>query len=302
AWGLPYSALISGAALVLPGSNLKGDALYSLCERAHVTMSAGVPTVWSSVLDHVQSLGLGFSTLAQLLIGGSSCPGSMIAAFEKQGVAVRHAWGMTELSPLGTVCRTLPKHDRLDADQKLLVRSSQGRPLFGVTLELQDDDAQILPKDGETAGHLMARGHWVIGQYYPHTDPQAASDWFRTGDVATIDADGYLRLMDRSKDVIKSGGEWISSIELENIAMEHPAVAMAACIAEPHEKWGERPLLIIVLRADAHATPEEIMSVFDDRVQRWSRPDRIEFVDEIPLTATGKIQKTELRRIYFGSL
>lgn len=301
AWGLPYSALMSGAAIVLPGSNLRGDRLYSLCERAKVTLSAGVPTVWQGLLDHIAANGLTFSTLSQIMIGGAACPPGMISAFAELNVSVRHAWGMTEVSPLGTVCRLLPKHDELDQSQKLAVLASQGRPLFGATFQLVDDNGQLVPKDGTSAGHLTIRGNWVIERYYGAGDAASGDGWFRTGDVASIDRDGYLRILDRSKDVIKSGGEWISSIDLENIAADHPAVAQVACIAEPHEKWGERPLLVVVLRPGAHATSQEIVATLHDRVPRWSLPDRVVFVDEIPMTATGKIQKTALRQLCLGA-
>ena len=296
AWGLPYSALMSGAAIVMPGSNLKGDRLYSLCERAGVTLSAGVPTVWQGLLDHVHANGLAFSTLSQIMIGGAACPPGMISAFAELNIAVRHAWGMTEVSPLGTVCRLLPKHDELDQGARLSMLASQGRPLFGASFQLVDDNGSPVPKDGSSPGHLAVRGNWVIERYHGK-DSGSDDGWFHTGDVASIDRDGYLRVLDRSKDVIKSGGEWISSIELENFAADHPAVAQVACIAEPHEKWGERPLLVIVLRPGMHATSQDIVASLHGRVPRWSLPDRVVFVDAIPMTATGKIQKMALRQL-----
>lgn len=297
AWGLPYSGLLSGASLALPGPNLRGDALFRFCEATGVTTSAGVPTVWQGVLDHMKDNGLTLSGLKTIIIGGATCPPSMITAFAAHGVNVRHAWGMTEVSPLGTVCTLLPEHEDLPEKNRLDVLSAQGRPMYGIEFKLVDDDGVTIAKDGTSSGHLMVRGNWVIERYYGHEKTALDDGWFHTGDVASMDRNGYLRIRDRSKDLIKSGGEWISSIDIENIALEHPAVANAACIAEPSEKWGERPLLYVVLREGHSAGAEDILSIYDNRIANWSRPDRVEFIPVMPLTATGKIQKTALRDI-----
>lgn len=298
AWGLPYSALMSGARIVLPGSNMQGDRLYALCERAGVTLSAGVPTVWKGVLDHVESQDLAFSTLQRLVIGGAACPPHMIAAFAQRKVTVHHAWGMTEVSPLGTVCQLLPQHASLSDDETLHVLSSQGRPLFGARFKVVDDEGKHLPHDGVATGtgHLMVQGNWVISRYYGKSESANEDGWFRTGDVGSMDAHGYMRITDRSKDVIKSGGEWISSIEMENIAMEEPGVEYAACIAEASEKWGERPVLFIVPKAGVELSAEHMLARYQGRVAKWSIPDKVVFIDHMPMTATGKIQKTALRQ------
>ena len=297
AWGLPYSALMSGAKIVLPGSSMQGERLYALCERAGVTLSAGVPTVWKGVLDHVESQGLAFSTLQRIVIGGAACPPHMIAAFGARNVTVRHAWGMTEVSPLGTVCQLLPQHTSLSGDDALQVLASQGRPLFGARFKVVNDEGDSLPHDGVSTGHLMVQGNWVISRYYGKGEPAIEDGWFRTGDVGSIDADGYMRITDRSKDVIKSGGEWISSIEIENIAMEESGVELAACIAEANEKWGERPVLFIVPKAGADLSAQRVLARYQRRVAKWSIPDKVLFIEQMPMTATGKIQKTALRAL-----
>lgn len=297
AWGLPYSALMSGAKIVLPGSNMQGERLYALCERAGVTLSAGVPTVWKGVLDHAENHGLAFSTLQRILIGGAACPPHMIAAFGARNVTVRHAWGMTEVSPLGTVCQLLPQHASLSGDEALQVLASQGRPLFGARFKVVDDAGNRLPHDGVSTGHLMVQGNWVISRYYGKNEPAIEDGWFCTGDVGSMDADGYMRITDRRKDVIKSGGEWISSIEIENIAMEESGVELAACIAEANEKWGERPVLFVLPKAGAERSAERILARYQGRVAKWSIPDRVVFIDHMPMTATGKIQKTALRAL-----
>ena len=301
AWGLPYSAMLSGASIALPGANLKGDALYRLCEIAGVTISAGVPTVWQGVVDHVEAGDLSFSSLKEIMIGGVACPPSMIRSFQSRGVDVRHAWGMTEVSPLGTVCRLMPDHNDLSAEDQMSILAKQGRPLFGVEFGLQSDDGSVLPHDGKTPGHLTIRGPWVVERYYGQNESAAPGGWFHTGDVASIDYHGYLSIQDRSKDVIKSGGEWISSIELENIAMEHPAVEHAACIAETNAKWGERPILVLTVRHDMAVSADEILSLFTGRIAKWSIPDRVTFIEAMPMTATGKIQKATLRNICHNS-
>lgn len=297
AWGLPYSGLMSGAKLVLPGANLQGERIYSLCERAGVTLSAGVPTIWKTVLDYAKANGKQFSTLGRILIGGSACPPNMIAAWAGYGITVRHAWGMTETSPLGTVCQLLPKHKDLPEAQKQHVLASQGRALFGARLKTVDDEGNTLPRDGKSSGHLLIQGNWIMDRYYGKPDLASENGWFRTGDVGSIDADGYVYITDRSKDVIKSGGEWISSIEIENIAMEEPLVEMAACIAQADDKWGERPVLFVVPREGAELDEAHMLERYQDRVTRWSVPDKVIFIDQMPMTATGKIQKMALRKM-----
>lgn len=295
AWGLPYSALLSSARIVLPGANLQGPRVHELCERTGVTLSAGVPTVWSGVLEHVERHALGFATLQRIVIGGAACPPRMITDFARHGVSVRHAWGMTEVSPLGSVCQLLPRHADLSAGESLRVLASQGRPLFGVSFRLVDEQGRRLAHDGVRSGHLQVRGNWVMERYYGQDGPVSLDGWFPTGDVASIDADGYLRITDRDKDVIKSGGEWISSIEIENIALEHPDVELAACVAEVHEKWGERPLLFIVARTGRNPGAAQILAHFQGRLGKWSIPDRVVFIERMPMTATGKIRKAALR-------
>lgn len=301
AWGLPYSGLLSGSKLVMPGADHSGAALYSLCETEGVTLAAGVPSIWQILLSHVQAGNHSFSTLSRAIIGGSACPPAMITTLGKMNVAVRHAWGMTEVSPLGTVCLLLPEHDALSEEGKLHVLAAQGRALFGAEFCITgDDNLQKLPHDGVATGNLMVRANWVIDRYYGQSESALHDGWFHTGDVGSIDANGYMRISDRSKDVIKSGGEWISSIELENIALEHPAVKQAACIAKPDKKWGERPLLIIETKPSASPSAADILSIYVDRVAKWMIPDDVVFVDEIPMTATGKLQKSALRTTFFS--
>ena len=301
AWGLPYSAAMTGAKLVFPGAALDGKSVHDLMESEGVTMAAGVPTVWLGLLNHMAQHGLKFSTMKRTVIGGSACPPAMIKTFrDDYGVTVLHAWGMTEMSPLGTVC-TLKQHQLAQpAEQQLAVMAKQGRAVFGVEMKIVDPDGQELAWDGVTSGDLLVRGPWIIASYFKGEggDPLLAGGWFPTGDVAAIDADGFLQITDRSKDVIKSGGEWISSIDVENIAMAHPAVAMAACIAVAHPKWDERPLLVVMKKpgvAFADTTAANILAFFDGRIAKWQVPDDVVFVDAIPLGATGKIQKNKLR-------
>ncbi|MFC5569041.1 3-(methylthio)propionyl-CoA ligase [Lysobacter yangpyeongensis] len=295
AWGIPYMACMVGAKLVFPGPALDGKSLYDLFEAEAVTLAAGVPTVWQALLAHVESNGLRFSTLCRTIIGGAACPPSMIDAFQsRHGVEVLHAWGMTELSPIGTACSLKPELAALGSEQRLAVQAKQGRALFGVDMKIVDADGDELAWDGKAAGELMVRGHWVVAQYQSGADP-CVDGWFPTGDVSTIDAHGYMQITDRAKDVIKSGGEWIGSIDLENIAMAHPKVAMAACIGVPHPKWDERPLLVVVPRPGETLGREELLRHFDGKVARWWIPDDVVFVDAIPLGATGKMQKNRLR-------
>jgi len=300
AWGLPYAACMVGAKLVLPGPFLDGRSLYELFEAEGVTMSAGVPTVWQGLLAHVEANNLKFSTMRRTVIGGSACPPAMMQAFQQRhDVNVLHAWGMTELSPLGTACTLKPRHLSLPENERLAIQAKQGRPVFGVDMKIVGEDGAELPHDGVASGELMVRGPWVISSYFKSEGGNPLVDgWFPTGDVATIDGDGFMQITDRSKDVIKSGGEWISSIDLENIAMAHPAVAMAACISARHAKWDERPLLVVVKKPDSELTSAELLASFEGRIARWWMPDDVVFIDALPLGATGKVQKARLRELF----
>ena len=297
AWGIPYGAAMTGAKLVFPGAALDGKSVYELIESERVTMAAGVPTVWLGLLNHTAQHGLKFSTMTRTVIGGSACPPAMIKTFrDDYGVTVLHAWGMTEMSPLGTVCTLKLHQTSLPEEQQLAIMAKQGRAVFGVEMKIVDADGAELPWDGQASGDLLVKGHWIISNYFKGDGGDPLVDgWFPTGDVAAIDADGFLQITDRSKDVIKSGGEWISSIDVENIAMAHPSVAMAACIAVPHPKWDERPLLVVMRKPGTAATAAEILAHFEGRIAKWQIPDDVAFVDAIPLGATGKIQKNKLR-------
>jgi 3-(methylthio)propionyl---CoA ligase len=297
AWGIPYSAAMTGAKLVFPGPALDGKSVYELIESEGVTFAAGVPTVWQMLLGHMKPAGLKFSQLNRTVIGGSACPPAMIDAFRQDyGVDVLHAWGMTELSPLGTICTLKNKHLSLPADAQMRLRMKQGRCIFGIDMKIVDANGQALPHDGKAAGDLLVKGPWVIGAYYKQEGASPLVDgWFPTGDVATIDADGFMQITDRSKDVIKSGGEWISSIDVENIAMAHPAVAMAACIGMRHPKWDERPIVCVVKKPGADLSREELIAFYEGKTAKWQIPDDVVFVDAIPLGATGKMLKTRLR-------
>jgi 3-(methylthio)propionyl---CoA ligase len=297
AWGLPYAACMVGAKLVFPGPFLDGKSLHELFEAEGVTVSAGVPTVWQGLLAHVEANHLKFGTMRRTIIGGSACPPAMMRAFqERYDVNVLHAWGMTEMSPLGTACTLKPRHLALSPEERLAIQAKQGRAVFGVDMKIVNDEGQALPHDGQAAGELLVRGPWIIRQYFKGEggDP-LVNGWFPTGDVATIDADGFMQITDRSKDVIKSGGEWIGSIDLENIAMAHPAVAMAACIAARHPKWDERPLLVVVRKPGATLTRDELIAFYEGKIAKWWTPDDVVFIDAIPLGATGKMQKNKLR-------
>lgn len=297
AWGLPYVACMVGAKLVFPGPWLDGASLHRLIEDEGVTLSAGVPTVWQGLLAQVETTGAGFRTMRRTIIGGAACPPQMIAAFQdRHDVAVLHAWGMTELSPLGTVSSPKPGTADLDHDAALALQAKQGRAPFGIDLKIVDADGAELPHHGKAAGELMVRGPWVVGSYFRREGLQALNDgWFPTGDIATIDAHGFMQITDRSKDLIKSGGEWISSIDLENIAASHPDVAQAACIAVPHPKWDERPALIIQRKPGAQVSRQDLLALYQGRIARWSIPDEVHFVDRVPVGPTGKVLKAELR-------
>ena len=308
AWGLPYSACMVGAKLVFPGPGLDGKSLYELFEAEGVTVSAGVPTVWQGLLTHVQNNDLKFNTMKRTIIGGSACPPAMLDTFEDDcDVRVIHAWGMTELSPIGTVGILKDHQEALPVQQRRAIQAKQGRGLFGVDMKIVGENGNELPWDGVASGELLVRGHWVVDQYLkgeksPLLRSKDGKDWFPTGDVATIDADGFMKITDRAKDVIKSGGEWIGSIDLENIAGAHPAIAMAACIAAKHAKWDERPLLLAVKKAGAEVTREELLAFFEGKVAKWWTPDDVVFVDAIPLGATGKMLKNQLRDQYADHL
>ncbi|MFC7517406.1 3-(methylthio)propionyl-CoA ligase [Herbaspirillum sp. GCM10030257] len=297
AWGLPYAAALVGAKLVLPGSALDGKSLYGLCETEGVTFSAGVPTVWQGLLNHVASMRRAFSTLQRVVVGGSACPPAMMDLFkEGYGIDVVHAFGMTELSPLGTVCTLKDKHLALPPNAQREILQTQGRVLYGIDMKVVDDDGKELPWDGKSAGHLNMRGHWVIDSYFRKPPGSALQDgWFATGDIAVINADGYLRITDRIKDVIKSGGEWIGSIDLENIALEHPEVQQAACIGVPHPVWSERPLLVVVKKPEATVDKAGIIGFYTGRIAKWWTPEDVVFVEALPVGGTGKILKNRLR-------
>ena len=296
AWGLPYCAAATGCKLVFPGGALDGKSVYELIETEGVTMAAGVPTVWQMLLGHMQAGGLKFSTLQRTVIGGSACPPAMLTTFQDHyNVEVLHAWGMTEMSPLGTVCTLKNKQLALDAEGRLKIRLKQGRAVYGVDMKIVDAEDNELPWDGKTYGDLLVRGPWIIDRYFKSDESPLVNGWFPTGDVAIIDADGFMQITDRSKDVIKSGGEWISSIDVENIAMSHPAVAMAACVGMPHPKWDERPIVVVALKPGAEVTREALLEFYEGRIAKWQIPDDVVFVPSIPLGATGKMQKMSLR-------
>ncbi len=307
AWGLPYSGPLNGAKLVFPGPGLDGKSVYELIESEKVTFAAGVPTVWQMLLNHVQTQGLKFSTFKRTVIGGSACPPAMIKTFQDDyGVTVLHAWGMTELSPLGTVCTLKNKHLGLPAEEQAKLLAKQGRVIFGVDMKIVGDNGEDQPWDGKTYGDLLVRGPWTVGNYYrnegasPLVKDAQGREWFPTGDVATIDADGFMHITDRSKDVIKSGGEWISSIDIENIAMAHPAVAMAACVGMPHPKWDERPVVFVALKPGQSVSKEALLAFYQGKTAKWQIPDDVVFVESIPLGATGKMLKTRLREQHAG--
>ena len=301
AWGIPYSAALTGAKLVFPGPGMDGKSVYEMIENEGVTYAAGVPTVWQMLLTYMKPDGLKFSTLRRTVIGGSACPPAMIDAFrDDYGVEVLHAWGMTELSPLGTLCTLKNKHLTLPKEEQMKLLLKQGRAIYGVDMRIVNDAGEEQPHDGKAYGDLLVKGPWVVANYYkgegsPLVKDKDGQSWFPTGDVATIDADGFMQITDRSKDVIKSGGEWISSIDIENIAVAHPAVLMAACIGVKHPKWDERPIVAVVKKPNAQVSREELLAFYEGKTAKWQIPDDVVFVDSIPLGATGKMLKTKLR-------
>lgn len=301
AWGIPYGCAMTGTKMVMPGPRLDGPSVFELLDTEDVTFTAGVPTVWLMLLDEMRKQGRKPKALKSVLAGGSAVPLSMIREFEERwGCGMFHAWGMTEMSPVGTNGRLLPHMANLPKERQWAVKAKQGRAICCVDLKIVDAEGKRLPHDGKAFGELLVRGPWIASGYFKNeAASKAALDdegWFRTGDVATIDPDGIVQLVDRSKDVIKSGGEWISSIDLENAAMGHPDVAQAAVIGVRHPRWDERPLLIIVPEKGKSPTKEEIIAFLADKVAKWWLPDDVQFVDALPMTATGKISKLDLRK------
>ncbi|WP_233270400.1 long-chain fatty acid--CoA ligase [Chachezhania sediminis] len=300
AWGVPYAAAAVGASMVLPGAHLDGDSLADLIDGQKVTMALGVPTIWLGLLNALKKRGSKAESLQRTLIGGSAAPSFMIRDFnEIYGVELLHGWGMTETSPLGSINQLLAKHADLSQEEKLKLRANQGRPPFGVELRVVDDSGNVLPNDGKTPGNLQIRGHWVVDTYFKAEKSALTADgWFDTGDVAMLDEDGYVFITDRSKDIIKSGGEWISTVELEDIAISHPGVANAAAIAARHEKWDERPVVLAVKAEGANPTEADILDHFKGKIASWQVPDRVIFVDSLPIGGTGKVLKNKLRDEY----
>lgn len=299
AWGTPYAAAMVGASIILPGPGLDGDSLVKLIDDYQVTIALGVPTIWQGLLASAKKLSSSLSSLNRNVIGGSACPPSMLNTFRDiYNCETIHAWGMTEASPLGTANQFKAKHRTLSQHEQSQIRLSQGRPPFGVSVRLVDEEngTNSVVHDGENIGNLQIKGHWIIERYFGQNDSALTKDgWFDTGDIASLDQDGYLHISDRAKDLIKSGGEWISSVELENIAMGHPEIAMAAVIAAEHPKWDERPVLIAVKQPDSQLTEEDLISYYTDKIAKWQTPDKVIFVDAIPLSGTGKMLKRKLR-------
>ncbi len=300
AWGVPYSATMAGAKLVLPGPGMDGASLYELIDGEQVDMLLGVPTVWLGLLQYCDQHNLTLTPVRDVVVGGSAAPLSMIRDFdEKHDAFVIHAWGMTEMSPVGTVNSRSRLMNQLSKAERYALQCKQGRPVFGVEMKIVDDQGAPLPHDGKAWGRLLVRGPWVAQSYYKHDDRSAWKDgWFDTGDVATIDENGLMQIVDRAKDVIKSGGEWISSIDLENQAMGHPAVAECAVIGVPHPKWDERPVMLVVTKPGQAVSGEELKDWLGQHIARWQLPDKILFVDELPHTPTGKLLKRALREQY----
>jgi fatty-acyl-CoA synthase len=297
AWGVPYSAPVAGAGIVFPGAGMDGASLYELITGEKVTSMLGVPTVWQNLLNHVDTIKGHLDSVQDVVIGGAAAPRSMMDRFQDDyGVFPIHAWGMTELSPMGTVCARTPELASADSHERARLQAKQGRAVFGVEMRIVNDAGASLPHDGRTFGRLLVRGPWVASGYYRSEDNSAFQDgWFDTGDVSTIDPQGYMQIVDRSKDVIKSGGEWISSIELENLTVGHPAVLEACVVGIPHPKWDERPLLLVVRRPGAQVEADDIKEFLKGKVARWWLPDDVVFVESLPHTATGKLLKTQVR-------
>ena len=303
AWGLAFGAPAVGAKIVNPGPNMDGESIYQLLTEENVTFTAAVPTVWLMLMQHLESNKLELPSLETVVIGGSAVPRVMLEKFERDyGVSVKHAWGMTEMSPLGTIASFKAGMENMTFDEQMDIKVKQGRPPYLMEMKITDDDGNELPRDGKAFGHLMVRGPFVVGEYIKGDGGQILDEdgFFDTGDVATIDPLGFMQITDRSKDVIKSGGEWISSIEIENIAVGHEKVQEAAVIGIAHPKWDERPLLVVVKNEGEDVTKEEILGYLEGKIAKWWMPDDVAFVDEIPHTATGKIQKLTLRQQFEG--
>ena len=298
AWGMPYAAPLVGASLIMPGRHLDGASVLGLMNAEHVTFSAGVPTVWMGLLQHLRTTGERPTTLKRLVCGGSACPAVIIDTFRDQyGVAVDHAWGMSETSPLGTIAAPSPGHATLSEAERARLPYKQGRAIAGLDMRIVDDQGQDLPWDGTTFGNLQVRGPWVTSRYMgADADNLTPDGWFETGDVATIDTSGTMEITDRTKDIVKSGGEWISSIQLENIAVAHPDVAEAAIVAAPHPKWDERPLLVVTEKPGHTIDPASLLAIYQGQVAKWWIPDEVVVVQELPHTATGKLNKLALRQ------
>ena len=301
AWGIPYAATMTGAKLVLPGANLIGEPLYELLDGEGVTITAGVPTIWLALLEYMRANDKSLESVQRMVIGGTAAPSSMIEAFQDgYDVEVRHGWGMTEMSPVGTINTVKPNLMNLPLEERMKVQAKQGQPLYGVEMKIISEDGVELPHDGVTFGELKVRGPWICSGYFAMDESEAHDDdgWFNTNDVATIDSEGYMQIVDRKKDVIKSGGEWISSIDLEDLALRHPDVAQAAVIGVPHPKWDERPLLLITASPGASPEKDDILAFFKGKIANWWTPDDVLVVDSFPIGGTGKIQKAELRERY----
>ncbi|WP_298918269.1 long-chain fatty acid--CoA ligase [uncultured Roseobacter sp.] len=304
AWGSPYACAMVGARMVLPGPGLDGPSLVALIDRHKVNIALGVPTIWMGLLGEAEKAGSSLESLRKTVVGGSACPPSMIKAFrDRYGVETLHAWGMTEMSPIGSVNQPLAKHLDLELDALHRLRENQGRPPWGVELAIVDDQGNPLPHDGKTQGELLVRGHFILDAYFRTSSEETLQNgWFNTGDVATLDPDGYLTICDRSKDIIKSGGEWISSVELENIAIAHPDLSDAAVIGARHPKWDERPVLVAVKAEGRNPTSDELLTIFDGKIAKWQTPDAVVFVDALPRNATGKVLKRDLRDTFANIL
>ena len=301
AWCIPYATPMVGARLVLPGPRLDGASLYELMESERVTISAGVPTIWMALMQHVEQNKLRFNTMRRTAVGGSAMPQALIAKFRDiYEVEVRHGWGMTETTAAATMGFIAPKDQALPRDKQHALLAMQGKSLFGIDLKVVDDNGATLPRDGVSQGELMVRGQWVMSRYYKSEQSALVDGWFPTGDIATIDASGRMQIRDRSKDVIKSGGEWISSIDLENTALQHPGVAMAAVIGVKHPKWEERPLLLVVRKPETAVSKDDLLAFLAERVAKWWIPDDVVFVETLPVGGTGKVQKNELRKQFGG--
>lgn len=302
AWSTPYTAAMTGCTLVLPGPALDGKSLVNMIDDYQVTIALGVPTIWQGLLHAAQQLNSTLSSLQRNVVGGSACPPHMIEQFKTHYQCdTIHAWGMTETSPLGTINQLKSKHAALSSDEQFKLRLSQGRPPFGVRLRLTDAEhsTQTVSMNDQSSGHLQIQGHWIVDRYYGKSESALTTDgWFDTGDIASLDQDGFMSIHDRAKDLIKSGGEWISSVELENIAMSHPDISLAAAIAAEHPKWDERPILIAVKTKTSTLSEHELLAFYQNKIAKWQIPDQVIFVDQIQLNGTGKILKRELREQY----